>query len=81
MLTKKTAKNQLTLPKDIVKEFPGIEYFDAAVEKRRIVLTPVRVEPADGSLQSIRRKMEALGITEQDVRKAVSWARGKKAQG
>jgi len=81
MLTKKTTKNQLTLPKDIVKEFPGIEYFDAVVEKRRIVLTPVRVEPADGSLQSIRRKMEALGITEQDVRKAVSWARGKKAQG
>jgi len=31
MLTKKTAKNQLTLPKDIVREFPGIEYFDAVI--------------------------------------------------
>ena len=81
MLTKKTAKNQLTLPKDIVREFPGIEYFDAVVEKRRIVLTPVRLEPADGTLETVRRKMKALGITEEDVRRAVSWARGKKAQG
>ncbi|NPV04731.1 MAG: AbrB/MazE/SpoVT family DNA-binding domain-containing protein [Syntrophaceae bacterium] len=80
MLTKKTAKNQLTLPKDIVREFPGIEYFDAVVEKRRIVLTPVRLEPADGTLETVRRKMKALGITEEDVRRAVSWARGKKAR-
>jgi hypothetical protein len=80
MLTKKTTKNQLTLPKDIVKEFPGIQYFDAVVEKRKIVLTPVRVEPADGTLQAIRGKMEALGITGEDVKKAVSWARGKKVR-
>ncbi|MBP1732475.1 MAG: hypothetical protein H6Q55_2904 [Deltaproteobacteria bacterium] len=26
MLAKKTSKNQLTLPKEIVKEFPGVDY-------------------------------------------------------
>ena len=80
MLTKKTTKNQLTLPRDIVKEFPGIQYFDAVVEKRRIVLTPVLMMPADGSLDAIREKTAAMGITSEDVRKAVSWARGKKAR-
>jgi hypothetical protein len=78
MLTKKTTKNQLTLPKDIVKEFPGIEYFDAVVEKRRIVLTPVRMMPADESLNEIREKTAAFGISGKDVRKAVSWTRKKK---
>jgi len=80
MLTKKTTKNQLTLPKDIVKEFPGIEYFDAVVEKRRIVLTPVLMMPADGSLNEIREKTAAFGISEKDVRKAVSWTRKKREQ-
>ncbi len=41
MLAKKTSKNQLTLPKKIVKDFPGVEYFDVAVNKGRIVLTPL----------------------------------------
>lgn len=80
MLTKKTTKNQLTLPKDIVKEFPGIDYFDAVVEKRRIVLTPVLMMPADGSLNEIREKTEAFGISKKDVRNAVSWTRKKRGR-
>jgi len=36
MLAKKTSKNQLTLPKDIVKAFPDAESFDATVEKNKI---------------------------------------------
>ena len=42
MLAKKTSKNQLTLPKEIVKDFPNVEYFDVAVNKSRIVLTPLK---------------------------------------
>jgi predicted nucleic acid-binding protein len=30
MFAKLTSKNQLTLPKDVVKDFPGTEYFDVA---------------------------------------------------
>lgn len=78
MLAKKTSKNQLTLPKEIVRDFPDIEYFDVAVNKRKIVLTPVKLSPADGPLGNIREKMKKLGITKADVSDAVQWARRKK---
>ena len=32
MLAKKTSKNQLTLPRDIVKAFPDAEYFDVTAD-------------------------------------------------
>jgi len=75
MLAKKTSKNQLTLPKDIADRFPGVDLFDATVEENRIVLVPVKLTPITASLESIRDKMEKLGITEGDVANAVKWAR------
>ncbi|HEX9078627.1 MAG TPA: hypothetical protein VF795_03490 [Desulfuromonadaceae bacterium] len=75
MLAKKTSKNQLTLPKEIVGNFPGIDLFDASVENNRIVLTPVKVTPITASLEGIRTKMQKLGIDESDVAEAVKWAR------
>ncbi len=75
MLAKKTSKNQLTLPKDIVKYFPGVEYFDIKVERNKIVLTPVKIVPAERTLGSLREKMKKLGITEKDVSEAIRWAR------
>jgi hypothetical protein len=78
MLAKKTSKNQLTLPRDIVKEFPDIEYFDALIEKNRIVLTPVTIRPLNAGLSAVREKMEKLGITPSDVTDAIAWARKKK---
>lgn len=75
MLAKKTSKNQLTLPKEIASNFPGIDLFDAVVEDNRIVLTPVKVTPLDASLESIREKILKLGIDENDVAEAVKWAR------
>ena len=78
MLAKKTSKNQLTLPKEIAERFPGVDLFDATVERNRIVLVPVKMTPIGLSLESIREKMEKLGITEGDVTDAVVWARKKK---
>jgi len=78
MLAKKTSKNQLTLPKDIVKAFPEIEYFDVTLEKNRILLVPVKITRADATLDGIRDKMEKLGITEGDVKEGVEWARKRK---
>jgi hypothetical protein len=78
MLTKKTSKNQLTLPKEIVKEFPDIRYFEAVVADRKIVLTPVKMIPVDANLTPIRAKMEKLGISPADVSEAVKWARKRK---
>jgi hypothetical protein len=75
VLAKKTSKNQLTLPKEIFKEFPGIEYFDVSVSDGRIELTPVRITPADTAFEKIRQKLETLSITETDVAHAVRSAR------
>jgi hypothetical protein len=75
MLAKKTAKNQITLPKEIVKEFEGVVYFDASAQEGRIILTPVTIRPMEATLTSIRDKMHRLGISEKDVKSAVDWAR------
>jgi len=71
VLAKLTSKNQITLPKAVVSEVDAAEYFDVVVEDGRIVLTPVRVQQA----QAVRDKLQQLGITEQDVDNALSWAR------
>ena len=78
MLAKKTSKNQLTLPKEVVKEFPDTDYFDVTVKDRKIVLMPVRIAPDDAALEGVRDKLKKLGITEGDVAGAVKWARKKK---
>ena len=73
MLAKLTSKNQLTLPKKVISDFPGALYFDVATDHGRIVLTPVRVALAD----AVRAKMAELGLSEADVADAVAWARRK----
>ncbi len=78
MLAKKTSKNQLTLPKEIVKAFPDTDYFDVSVKDKKIVLMPVKITPADQTLEGVKEKMAKLGITEGDVSEAVRWARKKK---
>ncbi|MEX0691126.1 MAG: AbrB/MazE/SpoVT family DNA-binding domain-containing protein [Gemmatimonadales bacterium] len=70
-VAKKTSKNQITLPKAVVREFPGVEYFDVRAEAGQIVLRPVRPGGAD----AVREKLAALGIAEGDVAAAVRWAR------
>jgi hypothetical protein len=77
MLAKLTSKNQITLPRDVVKEFKGIEYFDAVVESGRILLEPVRIRPVSADLSGIRKKMERLGVVGEDVAEAIRWARQK----
>ena len=74
MLAKLTSKNQLTLPKAVIADFQGLEYFDVTKENGRIVLTPVRVNRAD----AVRAKLAELGMSETDVADAVAWARQRK---
>lgn len=71
MLAKITSKNQLTLPKAVVQEVGGPEYFDIEVRHGQIVLTPVRIQRGD----AVRAKLAALGLVEADVADAVRWAR------
>lgn len=71
VLAKLTSKNQLTLPKKVVQEFPGARLFEVRMDKGGILLTPVRLQRAD----AVRAKLSELGITERDVAEAVKWAR------
>jgi hypothetical protein len=77
MLAKLTAKNQLTLPKAVLSSCRGTEYFDVTEERGRIVLTPVRINRAD----AVRAKLADLGLAENDVAAAVSWARKRARKG
>ena len=71
MLAKLTSKNQLTLPKAVLSFCQGTEYFDVSEDNGRIVLTPVRLNRAN----AVRSKLADLGISEDDVARAVKWAR------
>ena len=46
MLTKLTAKNQLTLPKAVTNAIGPAEYFEVEARDGQIILTPVRIHRA-----------------------------------
>lgn len=71
MLAKLTVKNQLTLPKAVATQFPGVEYFDVSTDGSAITLKPLRTS----RIEEVWAHLEKLGITEQDVSDAVRWAR------
>jgi hypothetical protein len=71
MLAKMTVKNQLTLPKAVITRFSGVEYFDVSTDGTSITLHPLQRSRVD----EVWAKMEKLGITEQDVSDAITWAR------
>lgn len=73
MLAKRTVKNQITLPKAVVTRFEGVEYFDVSTDGECIILHPLQRSRAE----EVRARLAQLGIEEEDVTAAVSWAREK----
>ena len=71
MLAKRTTKNQLTLPKAVVAATGEADYYDVSTDNGRIILTPLRIQRAD----ALRSKLAELGITQDDVKDAIEWAR------
>ena len=71
MRAKLSSENQIVLPDSVASSFEGVEYFEVAIEDRRIVLTPVRLTGAD----AVRSRLADLGLSESDVTEAVAWAR------
>jgi bifunctional DNA-binding transcriptional regulator/antitoxin component of YhaV-PrlF toxin-antitoxin module len=71
MLTKRTVKNQITLPKTVIARFGDVEYFDVSTDGETIVLRPLQKSRAD----EVRARLAQLGVDEQDIAAAVSWAR------
>ena len=78
MLAKKTSKNQVTLPKAIVQQIPDTEYVDVSVQKGTVLLKPVVVSVRGEQLRVAREKVQALGLTEDDLEGAIRWSRGRK---
>ena len=74
MLTKRTSKNQITLPAALLRQLPETDYFDASVDDGAIVLRPVRIVPAI-DLEQVRNQVHAAGAAETDVPAAIQWAR------
>ena len=75
MRVKKTSKNQITIPKEILDGLPDVTYFDVEWKAGVIVLKPLRQYSA--SLEQIRSKVKKLGISKTSVADAVTWARAK----
>jgi len=75
VLAKKTAKNQITLPKAIVRQLPDVEYFDVSLRGDEVVLRPATVTAPGRRLDAVRAKIKALGVTEKDIDAAIVWAR------
>lgn len=71
MLAKLTATKQLTLPDKLLASFPGVDCFSASEEDGRIVPVPLRPRRAE----AVREKLAELGVSEEDVKDAVAWAR------
>lgn len=78
MLAKKTSKNQITLPKAIVRQLPEAEYFDVSLRAGEVVLRPVSISAPGERLKAVRDKIRALGLTEKDVEGAIRWARSRR---
>ncbi len=76
-MVKKTSKNQITLPKEVLKQIPETDYFEVKVEDGKIVLIPARVIPAKISIESIREKIKKRGLTKKVIDEAIKWAREK----
>ncbi len=76
MLTKITAKNQITLPKAVTNAIGHAEYFEVETRDGQIVLTPVRIHRAD----AVRAKLAELDLDDKDIADAVTWARADKTK-
>jgi hypothetical protein len=80
-LAKLTSKNQITLPKEIVDQYPETSYFEVRDVGAGILLEPVHVgsqsqrQTALKHLEALREQTAKAGITEQDIADAVKWAR------
>lgn len=75
MLAKKTFKNQITIPKEALRGFEEVEYFDVFARGEEIILKPVTIVGRGERLQRVRQKIRALGISAKDVDAAIQWAR------
>lgn len=71
MHVKITPDNQITSPDEIASQVEVAACLDVEVDSTTIVLTPVLTQ----SVEAVRDKLIASGISEKDVADASAWAR------
>ncbi|NDZ16781.1 AbrB family transcriptional regulator [Variovorax sp. WS11] len=71
MRIKMTSRNQLTLPRSLTEQVGAPECFEVEVRDGRILLTPAHIQRGD----SVRERLEGLGIDGADIGDAIAWAR------
>ena len=77
MLAKRTSNNLVALPREIVAEFQGTEYFRVTVEDGRVVLTPTDLthEEVKQVTSAVRQeRLAKIGMTQADVDRIVAEA-------
>lgn len=80
MLAKKTSKNQVILPKKILKEIPDTDYFDVSLREGAIVLRPVTVAEPGSRLATVRQKIRDLGLESSYIDRAIQGARNRRGR-
>ncbi len=75
MLAKITSKNQVTIPKKIMDQLPGVQYMELELINGIIRMKPVKTSELD--LENIRAKMKRLNLNADSVSDAIKWARDK----
>lgn len=75
MLAKITSKNQVTIPKKIMDQLPGVQYMEMELIDGVIRMKPVKTSEID--LENIRTKMKRLNLNVDSVSEAIKWARDK----
>lgn len=74
MLVKLTSKNQITVPKKIMEQFPGTQYFDVTLTDDTVLLKPLKIY--DVSLEQIKGKIDKLGLKRSAISNAIKKVRG-----
>jgi len=74
-LAKLSSKNQITLPVDVVRGFPGVEYFEVVRSGEAIELRPLRISKSGSALETARKQFKEKGFDEDTIAEAVRWSR------
>ena len=74
-LAKLSSKNQLTLPKAVLRAYPDVRYFDIVAGEGGILLKPFAVSEQPSVTTQVRDHIKRLGLGPRDVSDAVAWAR------
>lgn len=70
-LTKRTSRNQVTLPAALIKDWKDADYFSVTRVGDHLELRPALTNGTEDPLEKFRRRMDERGVTDEDIAQAV----------